>query len=90
MRKFESMTGTQKETESFLWRDIFKIVQIIKCTCNVFIDNFRNNSSNSSILVSVCRGRYGEYVKHKRNDSMGSQGNEKMQFLFLLLFVLTF
>ena len=33
-------------------------------------------------------------MKHKRNDPMcdpwDSQGNEKMQFLFLLLFVMTF
>ena len=33
-------------------------------------------------------------MKHKRNDSMcdpwDSQGDVKMQFLFLLLFVLTF
>ena len=26
-----------------------KVVQIIKCTCTVFIDNFRNVSTNSSI-----------------------------------------
>ena len=26
-----------------------KVVQIIKCTCTVFIDNFRNISANSSI-----------------------------------------
>ena len=36
----------------------------------------------------------GGYVKHKRNDPMcdpsDSQGNEEMQFLFLLLFALTF
>ena len=36
----------------------------------------------------------GGYVKHKRNDPMcdpwDSQGNEKMQFPFLLLFALTF
>ena len=39
-------------------------------------------------------GSYDGYVKHKRNDPMcdpwDSQGNEKMQFLFLLLFALTF
>ena len=71
-----------------------KVVQIIKCTCTVFIDNFRNISTNSSIWVSVCRGSYDGYVKHKRNDPMcdpwDSKGNEKMQFLFLLLFALTF
>ena len=57
-----------------------KVVQIIKCTCTVFIDNFRNISTNSSIQVSVCRGSYEGYVKHKRNDPMcdpwDSQGNE--------------
>ena len=34
------------------------------------------------------------YVKHKRNDPMcdpwDSQGDEKLQFLFLFLFALTF
>ena len=39
-------------------------------------------------------GSYGGYVKHKRNDPMcdlwDSQGDEKMQFLFKLLFALTF
>ena len=73
---------------------IIKVVQIIKCTCTVFIDNFRNISTDSLIYVSVCRGSYGEYVKHKRNDPIcepwDSQGNEKIQFLFLLLFALTF
>ena len=43
---------------------------------------------------SVCRGRYDGYVKHKRNnptcDPWNSQGNEKIQFLFLLLLALTF
>ena len=70
-----------------------KVVQIIKCTCNVIIDNLRNISTNSSI-IGICRGSYNEYVKHKRNDSMcdpwDTQGNEKMQFLFLLLSALTF
>ena len=32
-----------------------KVVPIIKCTCTVFIDNFRNILTNSSIKVSVCR-----------------------------------
>ena len=71
-----------------------KVIQIIKCTCTVFIDNFRNISTNPSIRASVCRRSYDGYVKHKRNDPMcdlcDSQGNEKMQFLFLLLFALTF
>ena len=71
-----------------------KVVQIIKCTCTVFIDNFRNISTNSSIKVSVCSRSYDGYVKHKRNDQMcdpwDSQGNEKMQFRFPLLFALTF
>ena len=59
-----------------------KVVQIIKCRCIVFIDNFNNISLNSSIQVSVCRGRYDGYVKHKGNDPMcdhwESQGNGKM------------
>ena len=71
-----------------------KVVPIIKCTCTVFIDNFRNISTNSSIYVSVCWGRYDGYVNHKRNnpicDPWDSQGNEKMRFLFLLIFALTF
>ena len=59
---------------------ITKVVPIIKCTCTVFIDNFRNISNNSSIKVSVCRGSYDGYVKHKRNnptyDPWDSQRNE--------------
>ena len=43
---------------------------------------------------SVCRGIYGRYVKHKRNDPKcdpwHSQGDEKLQFLFLLRFCLDF
>ena len=74
--------------------DVTKVVQIIKCTCTVFIDNFGSILSNSLIKVSVCRGSYDGYVKHNRNDPMSdpldSQGDEKMQFLFLLLFALTF
>ena len=66
---------------------------MIKCTCTVVIDSFRNISTNSSIQISVCRGSYDGFVKHKRNDPMcdpwDSQGNEKkMQFLFLLPFCL--
>ena len=42
----------------------------------------------------VCRLSNDRYFKHKRNDPMcdpwGSQGDKKMQFLFLLLFALTF
>ena len=45
-----------------------EVVPIIKCTCTVFIDNFRNISTNLSIQASVCRGSYDGYVKHKRND----------------------
>ena len=71
-----------------------EVVPIIKCTCTVFIANFRNFSTNSSIKVSVCRGNYDERVKHKRNnptcDPCDSQENEKMQFLSLLLLELTF
>ena len=47
-----------------------KFVPVIKCTCTVFIDNFRNISTNSLILVSLCRGSYDGYVKHNRNDPM--------------------
>ena len=46
------------------------VVQIIKCICTVFIDNSGNISTKSSIYVSVCRGGYGGYVKHKRKDPM--------------------
>ena len=49
---------------------MIKVIKIIKCTCTVFIDNFRNISTNLSIEVSVCRGSYDGYVKHKRNDPM--------------------
>ena len=71
-----------------------KVDPLIKCTCTVFIDNFRTISTNSSIQLSVCRGNYDQYVKHKTNNQTGnpwdSQRNEKMQFLFLLLLALTF
>ena len=60
---------------------VFKVVHIIKRTCTVFINNFRNISIDSSIYVSVCSGSYDGYVKHKRNnptcDPWDSQGNEK-------------
>ena len=66
-----------------------KVVQVIKCTCTVFIDNFRNISTNLSIEVSVCRGSYDRYVKHKRNDPISDpwdcQGNEKCNFYFYCL-----
>ena len=74
-----------------------KVIQIIKCTCTVLIDNFRNISANSSILVptvSVCRGSYDGYVKHKRNDPMcdnwDSQGNEKNAISISIAFYLDF
>ena len=71
-----------------------KSSKIIKCTQTVFVDNFRNTSTNSLIQVSVCGGSYGRYMKHKRNDPVcdpwDPQWDEKMQFLFLLLFALTF
>ena len=60
---------------------LYKVVQIIKCTCTVFIDNVRNISTNSLILVSVCRGS-------PMCDPWNSQGNEKM--LFVSLFAQTF
>ena len=44
------------------------LVQIIKCTCSVCIDNFRNISTTSST-----RGSYDGYVKHKRNEPMCDQ-----------------
>ena len=44
------------------------LVQIIKCTCSVCIDNFRNIST-----ISSTRGSYDGYVKHKRNEPMCDQ-----------------
>ena len=44
--------------------DALKIVRIF------YTNNFRNISTNSLIQVSVCRGSYDGYVKHKRNDPM--------------------
>ena len=65
-----------------------KEVQIIKWRYIVFIANFNNISINSSIQVSVCRGRYDGCVKHKGNDPMcdhwDSQGNGKMHFYCFL------
>ena len=70
-----------------------KVVQIIKCTCNVIIDNLRNISTNSSI-IGICRGSYNEYVKHKRNDSMcdpwDTQENEKNAVSISIAFCLDF
>ena len=71
-----------------------KVVQIIKCTCTVFINNFRNVSTNSLIKVSVCRESYDGYVKHKRNDPMrdpwDSQGNKKNAISISIAFCLDF
>ena len=65
-----------------VYKSSAKVVQIIKCTCAVFIDNFRNISTNLSIEVPVCRGSYDACVNYKRNDPMcdpwNSQGNERM------------
>ena len=78
-------TILNKKGRKYSSPEITKVLPIIKCTCTVFTDNFRNISTNSSISVSVCRGSYDGYVKHERNDPMfdpwDSQGNEKMQFL---------
>ena len=63
--KIQSTSGIQTHK---IW--VTKVVQIIKCTCTVFVDNFGNISANSSIEVSVCRGSYDRYVKRKRNDPM--------------------
>ena len=64
---------------------------IINCTCTVFINNFRNVSTNSSIKVSVCTESYDGYVKHKRNDPMrhpwDSQGNEKKCSFYFYCFL---
>ena len=49
------------------------LVQIIKCTGTVFIDNFNDISTISSTQVSVCKGSYDGYVKHKRNEPMCDQ-----------------
>ena len=75
--------------------EVSKVVQIIKCTCTVFIDNFTQIFQLAHrYKLSVCRESYDGYMKHKRNepmrDPLDSQGNEKMQFLFLLLFAMTF
>ena len=73
---------------------VSKVVQIIKSTCTVFLDNFRNISINSSIQVSVCRGNYDGCVKHKRNDPVcvpwDSQGNERNTVSIAIAFFLDF
>ena len=38
--------------------------------------------------LEVCKGGYYKYIKQKRSNPRDSQGNEKNQFLFLLLLVL--
>ena len=73
-----------------------KVVPIIKCTCTVFVDNFINISTNSSIYLSVCRRSYVGYVRHKRNNPtlrplrFPREWIKKMQFLFLLLLAWAF
>ena len=47
---------------------LITLVQIIKCTCSVCIDNFRNIST-----ISSTRGSYDGYVKHKKNEPMCDQ-----------------
>ena len=73
------------------WQYCAEVVQIIKCTCTVFIDNFRHISTNSSIQVSVCRGSYDGYAKHKRNDPTcdpwDSQGKEKKCSFYFYCFL---
>ena len=56
-----------KTIDQTLYIYISKVVPINKCT-TVCIDNFKNISTDSSIQVSVCRGSYDGYVKHKRHD----------------------
>ena len=45
-------------------------------------------------MISVCRGSYGRYVKHKRNDPMcdpwDSQGDEKNAISISVAFCLDF
>ena len=67
---------------------LYKVVHIIKCTFTIFIDNFRNTSTNSSIWVSVCRGSYDGYVKHKRNDPMCDPHATPFSTNFLFVFEL--
>ena len=71
-----------------------RVVQKIKCTCTAFFHNFRNISTNSSIYVSVCRGSYDGYVKHKRNgpmcDPWDFQGNEKNAISIFIALCLDF
>ena len=86
-RRFKFFKLLCRKTFSiFKLSSLTKVIQIVKCTCTVFIDNFRNISTDSLIQVSVCRRSCGGYVKHKRNDPMcdpwDSQGNEKMQLYF--------
>ena len=47
---FIDMNVKRKKSGRYVIRTAYeiKVVQIIKCTCFVFIDNFRNISANSS------------------------------------------
>ena len=85
-KSFHDRTSLSSTTRPRRIGDQTKVVQIIKFTCTVFIDNFRDISTNSSIQVSVCGGGYDGYVKRERNDSLcdpwDSQGDEKCNFYF--------
>ena len=53
--------------------------------------HFRNISTNSSIQVSVCRGSYDKYVKHKKNDvTLGIPKGMKNAVSISIAFTLTF
>ena len=67
-----------------------EVLPIIKYTCAVFIDNFRNISTNYPYRYQFLGKVMTDVQSIKEKIPWDSQGNEKMQFLFLLLLVLTF
>ena len=82
----------QEKSQSSDFASSIKVVQIIKCTCTAFIDNFRNISTNSSIKVSVRRGSFF-YVKHKKKiqcTSLGIPKGMKNAISISIAFALTF
>ena len=58
MTIFDTAMNVNVASHSDSKQDELKIVPIMKCARTVFIDNFRNISTNSSIQVSVSKGRW--------------------------------
>ena len=67
---------------------ITKVWQIIKFHFSIFVDNFRNSEAIEAINISSCRDTYDGYFANGAIillfDPWNSQGDEKMEFIFLV------